>query len=84
MSIETSESISLIAIVSGADVGIICDDEVILSDLILYLRDNWTGILFGNLWQLCCLQEFFIILFSKHGLKLRSHGNAHLIDFTLM
>ena len=84
MCIETSECVSLITIVCGADMSIICDDEMILSDLILYLRDDWTGILFRNLRQLSSLQEIFIILFSKHGLKLRSHGNAHLIDFTLM
>ena len=84
MCIESAECISLIAIVSGADVSVICHDEVIPSHLILYLRDDWAGVLFGNLGQLSCLQEILIILFSKHGLELRSHGNAHLIDFTLM
>mgnify|MGYP006999134069 CR=1 FL=1 len=84
MCIESAKCISLIAIVCGADVSVICHHEVILSHLILNLRDYWARVLFGNLWQLGCLQELFIILLSKHRLELRSHGNAHLIDFTLL
>lgn len=83
MSVEASEGVSLIPIVCGANVSIICDDEMILSDLILYLRDDWAGILLGNLRQLSGLQELLIVLFLKHGLELGSHGNAHLIYFTL-
>lgn len=83
MCVETSEGVSLIPIVSGADVCIICDDEVILSDLILYLRDDGAGILLGNLGQLSSLQELFIVLLFEHGLELGSHCDAHLIDFTL-
>lgn len=83
MCVEASERVSLIPVVCGADVCIICDDEVILSDLILYLRDNWAWVGLWNLGQMSSLQELVVILLFKHGLELGSHGNAHLVDFTL-
>ena len=83
VSVESSESVSLISIISGADVRVIRDDEVILSHLILYLIDDWAWVSLGHLGQLSSLQELLIILFLEHGFELRSHGNAHLVDFTL-
>lgn len=83
MSVEATKLISLVPIVGGADVGIIGDHKVVLSHLVLHLRDYGARILLGNLGKLSSFQKIFIILLLKHSLELRSHGNAHLINLAL-
>jgi hypothetical protein len=50
MSVEAAKSVSLEAVVSCADVCVVGHNEVILSNLVLHLRDNWAVIRFGDLW----------------------------------
>jgi hypothetical protein len=62
VSVEAAKLVSLVPIVGRADVCIIGYDEVILSHLVLHLRNYGTGILLGDLGQLSSFQKIFIIL----------------------
>jgi hypothetical protein len=81
---EAAELVSLITIVGGTDVSVIGDHEVVLSLLVLQVRDRGSKAILGHLGQGSRSQEFFILLILKHSLELRSHGHAHLADFTLV
>ena len=70
MCVEATELVPLVPVVGRANVGIIGNHEVVLSNLVLHLRDYGAGILLGNLRQLGSLQELFVILLLKHGLEL--------------
>jgi hypothetical protein len=62
MSVEATKLISLVSVVGGANVGVIGDHKVVLSHLVLHLRNYGTGILLGDLGQLSSFQKIFIIL----------------------
>jgi len=62
VSVEATKLISLVSIVGGANVGVIGDHKVVLSHLVLHLRNYGTGILLGDLGQLSSFQKIFIIL----------------------
>lgn len=84
MRVEAAKSISLEAIVGGADVSIIRDDEVVLSLLVHELSNHWPAIGFGELWQVSGLQEFFILLHLNHVVESRTECLAHLGNLSLM
>jgi hypothetical protein len=80
---EAAELVSFIPIVGGSDVGIIGHDKVILSQLVLHLRDNGSVAGFGDFGECCSLQELAIFLVLEHSLELGSHGDTHFVNLSL-
>jgi hypothetical protein len=81
---EATELVSLIPVIGSSNVGIIGDDEVVLSNLVLQVRDGRAEAALGDLGEGSGSQELLIILILEHRLELRSHCHAHLADFTLL
>ena len=80
---EATKLVSFIPIVGGSDVGIIGHDKVVLSQLVLHLRDDGSVAGFGDLGECCSLQELVIFLILEHSLELRSHSHTHFVNFSL-
>jgi hypothetical protein len=80
---EATKLVSLISIVSRSDVSIVCHNEMVLSHLVLQMRDSGSVATLRYFGKSSRSQECLIFLILEHRLELRSHGHAHLIDFTL-
>ena len=80
---EAAELVSFIPIVGGSNVGIIGHDIVVLSHLVLHLRDDRSVAGFGDLGECGSLQELVIFLILEHSLKLGSHGHTHFVNLSL-
>lgn len=80
---EATKLVSFIPIVGGSDVGIIGHDKVVLSQLVLHLRDDGSVAGFGDLGECCSLQELVIFLILEHSLELRSHSHTHFVNLSL-
>jgi hypothetical protein len=80
---EAAELVSFVPIVGGSDVGIIGHDIVVLSHLVLHLRDYGSVAGFGDLGECCSLKELVIFLILEHSLELGSHGHTHFVNLSL-
>lgn len=83
VSIETTEGISLEAIIGCANVGIVCHHEMVLAHLVSYLGDHRAVVALGELREVGSLEEIFVALDGDHIVELRSKCHAHLADLTL-
>jgi hypothetical protein len=83
VSIEATKSVSLEAIVSGSDVRIIGNNEMVLADLVLDLGNHRAIVGFRELRQLSGLEEFLVVLDRDHIMQFAPESDAHFIDLTL-
>ena len=80
---EATELVSFISIVGGSDVSIIGHDIVVLSQLVLLVRDDWSVAGFGDPGECGSFQELIIFLILEHSLELGSHGHTHFVNLSL-
>ena len=83
MCVESAQSVSLVAVVCGPDVGVVCHHEVVLSQLVAYLVDCRAIVDLRHLRQVGCLQEGVISLRFKHTVQFAAESDTHLVDLAL-
>ena len=84
VSVESTKSISLKAIIGWAAVSIICHNKMVLSHLVELLRDNWTIIGCWQFRKLSSLEELFVLLHFNHVMQFLSQCGTHFVDLSLL
>jgi len=83
VSVESTESISLKPIIGWSAMSIIRHNKMVLSHLVVLLRNNWAIVCFRQFWKLSSLKELIILLHFYHVMELLSECSTHFVDFSL-